>query len=59
MVVLIVYHDLDNEIHNHWIFPLVENIHRNKDHIVVNTMNTLAFHDENMLAVAMVLVNET
>jgi hypothetical protein len=57
MVVLIVYHDLDNDIHDHLFFPLVENIHLNKDQIVEKTMDTLAFHDENMLVVAMVLVN--
>jgi hypothetical protein len=57
MVVLIVYHDLDNDVHDHLFFPLVENTHLNKDQIVVKMMDKSAFHDEDMLVVAMVLVN--
>jgi hypothetical protein len=59
MVVLIVYHDLDNDIHDHLIFPVAENNYLNMDHIVVTSLDTLAFHDENMMVVVMVVVNET
>jgi hypothetical protein len=57
MVVLIVFHDLDNDNNDHWIVPLVENIHLNKDRVDVKTVDTLAFHDENNSAVVMVVVN--
>jgi hypothetical protein len=56
MVVLIVYRDLDNDIHNHWIVPSVENTHQNKDQFDEKTVDRLAFHDENNLAVVNVLV---
>jgi hypothetical protein len=57
MVVSIVYHDLDNDILDHLIFPLVENNHLNKGQIVVKMMDTLAFHNENMSVMATVVVN--
>jgi hypothetical protein len=57
MVVLIVYHDLDNDVHDHLIVPLVENIHRNKDQLVEATVDTLVFHDENKPTVVIMVVN--
>ena len=57
MVVSILYHDLDNGIHDHSIGPLVENIHPYKDRIVVESMGTWAFHGENMPVMVMVVTN--
>jgi hypothetical protein len=64
MVVLNVYHDLDNDVHVHLIVlvALVDNNHHLNNHIFERMMDTLAFHDENMLVLAMMLVrmvNET
>jgi hypothetical protein len=70
MVVLIVFHDdLDNDIHDHWIVPLVEdNTHQNKDQVDEKTVDRLAFHDENnpavvvnvlVVVVVVNMVNET
>jgi hypothetical protein len=57
MVVLSVYHDLDNDVHVHWIVPMVGSIHPYNHRIVVKMLDTLAFHDGNTLMVARVLVN--
>jgi hypothetical protein len=60
MVVLNVYHDLDNDVHAHvhvhLIVQVVDNNHSYNYHVVVYMMDTLAFHDENRLVVAMLLL---
>lgn len=57
MVVLIVYGDLDNDAHDHWIVPSVEDIHLSMDEIDGTLADTLVNHDENSSAVVMVAVN--
>jgi hypothetical protein len=57
MVVLNVYHVLDNDDHVHLIVLVIDNNYPHNHHIVERMMDTLAFHDENMLVLAMVLVN--
>jgi hypothetical protein len=57
MVVLNVHHDLDNDVHVHLIVLVMDNNYPYNHHIVENMMDTLAFHDENMLVLAMLLVN--